>query len=82
MRKILLIVFFFAAAAIAIISLGELERTWSTLKQAEFGFVALAILLLLCWTLNDAAGYRSFSRHGFARKIPAPDLTFILNQFH
>jgi len=59
MRKILLIIFFFAAVAIAILSLGELERTWRTLRQANFGFVMLAILFLLTWTLNDAAGYRS-----------------------
>lgn len=62
MRKILLIIFFFAAAAIAILSLGELERTWRTLQRADFGFMALAILLLLSWTLNDAFGYRSLYR--------------------
>lgn len=62
MRKILLILFFFAAAALAILSLGELERTWRTLRHANFGFMALAILLLLCWTLNDASGYRALFR--------------------
>jgi uncharacterized protein (TIRG00374 family) len=62
MRKILLFIFFFAGAAIAILSLGELKRTWHTLRDANFGFMALAILLLLCWTLNDASGYRSLYR--------------------
>jgi len=62
MRKILLIIFFFAAAAIAILSLGELQRTWHTLRHANFGFMALAILLLLGWTLNDASIYRSLYR--------------------
>ena len=59
MRKILLILFFFAAAAIAILSFGELKHTWRTLRHADFGFVLLAIVLLLGWTLNDASVYRS-----------------------
>lgn len=62
MRKILLILLFFAAAAIAILSLGELERTWRTLRHSDIRFMALAILLLLLWTLNDASGYRSLYR--------------------
>jgi glycosyltransferase 2 family protein len=60
MRKILLILFFFIAAAIAILSLGELKHTWHTLQHSNFIFMALAILLMLCWTLNDASIYRSF----------------------
>jgi uncharacterized protein (TIRG00374 family) len=62
MRKILLFLFFFVGAGIAIISLGELERTWRTLRHSNFYFMALAILLLLTWTLNDASGYRSLYR--------------------
>jgi glycosyltransferase 2 family protein len=62
MRKILLILFFFVAAAITILSLGELERTWRTLRHSNFLFMALAILLMLGWTLNDASGYRSLYR--------------------
>lgn len=62
MRKILPILLFFAAAAIAILSLGELERTWRTLRHSDVRFMALAILLLLCWSLNDASGYRSLYR--------------------
>jgi glycosyltransferase 2 family protein len=62
MRKILLFLFFFIAAAIAIISLGELGHTWRTLKHSNFLFMALAILLMLGWTLNDASGYRSLYR--------------------
>jgi uncharacterized protein (TIRG00374 family) len=62
MRKILLFLFFFAAAAIAVLSLGELKRTWHTLHHADVRFMALAILLILGWTLNDASGYRSLYR--------------------
>ena len=62
MRKILLILFFFVAVAIAILSLGKLERTWRTLRHSNFLFLALAILLMLGWTLNDASGYRSLYR--------------------
>jgi len=62
MRKILLILFFFVAAAIAILSLGELERTWRTLRHSNFLFMMLAILAMLGWTLNDASGYRSLYR--------------------
>jgi glycosyltransferase 2 family protein len=62
MRKILLIFIFFAAAAIAILSFGELKHTWQTLKHAEVGFVALAIILLIGWTLNDASIYHSLYR--------------------
>jgi uncharacterized protein (TIRG00374 family) len=62
MRKILLVLFFFVSIAIGILSLGELERTWMTLRHSELRFMALAIILLLCWTLNEAAGYRSLYR--------------------
>jgi glycosyltransferase 2 family protein len=62
MRKILLILFFFVAAAIAILSLGELKSTWRTLQHSNFPFMALAILLMLTWTLNDASIYRSLFR--------------------
>jgi uncharacterized protein (TIRG00374 family) len=62
MRKILLILLFFVAVAIAILSLGELERTWQTLHHSNFLFILLAILLFLGWTLNDAAGYGSLYR--------------------
>lgn len=62
MRKIFLILFFFVAIAIAILSLGELERTWRTLRHSDIRFMALAIVLLLGWTLNDASGYRSLYR--------------------
>ena len=59
MRKILLILFFFVSIAIAIISLGELKRTWRTLSHSDIRFMVLAIILLLCWIMNEAAGYRS-----------------------
>ena len=62
MRKILLILFFFVAIGIAIISLGELRHTWKTLSHADVRFLLLAILLLLGWTLNEAGGYRSLYR--------------------
>ena len=62
MRKILLTLFFFVAAAIAILSLGELRHTWRTLSHSNFPFMALAILLMLAWTLNDASIYRSLFR--------------------
>jgi glycosyltransferase 2 family protein len=62
MRKILLTLFFFVAAAIAILSLGELRHTWRTLRHSNFPFMVLAILLMLCWTLNDASIYRSLFR--------------------
>ncbi|NTU74395.1 flippase-like domain-containing protein [Candidatus Roizmanbacteria bacterium] len=59
MRKILLILFFFVSLGIAIISMGELKNTWRTLKHGDIRFILLAILLLIFWTLNEAAGYRS-----------------------
>jgi uncharacterized protein (TIRG00374 family) len=62
MRKLVLTFFFFVAAAIAIISLGELKHTWRTLSHSDVRFMALAILFLLGWTLNDAAIYRSLFR--------------------
>lgn len=62
MRKIVLILFFFIAAAIAVLSLGELKHTWHTLEHSNFLFMVLAILLMLGWTLNDASIYRSFFR--------------------
>jgi len=62
MRKILLTVFFFAAAAIAVLSLGELKHTWQTLIHADVRYMFLAILLLLAWTLNDASIYGSLFR--------------------
>lgn len=62
MRKILLFLFFFVAIGIAIISLGELEGTWKTLRHSDIRFMAFAIFLLVCWTMNEAAGYRSLYR--------------------
>jgi uncharacterized protein (TIRG00374 family) len=62
MRKILLILFFFVSIAIAIISLGELKRTWRTLNHSDIRFMVLAIILLLCWIMNEAACYRSLYR--------------------
>ncbi len=62
MRKILLILLFFIAGAIAVISLGELKHTWRTLSHSDVRFLALAILLLLGWTFNDASIYRSLYR--------------------
>ncbi len=62
MRKILLILFFFVSLGIAIISMGELKNTWRTLKHGDIRFIFLAIILLICWTLNEAAGYRSLYR--------------------
>ena len=62
MRKILIILFFFVAIGIGILSLGELRLTWRTLGHADIRYMALAILAILCWILNEAAGYRSLYR--------------------
>ena len=59
MRKILIILFFFISIGIAILSLGELKNTWRTLRHSDVRFMLLAIILLFCWILNEAAGYRS-----------------------
>ena len=50
------------AIGIAILSLGELRHTWKTLSHSDVRFMLLAIVLLLCWTLNEAACYRSLYR--------------------
>jgi glycosyltransferase 2 family protein len=62
MRKTLLILIFIASLTIAILSLGELNHTWKTLNHSDIGFMVLAIILLLCWIINEAAGYRSLYR--------------------
>ncbi len=62
MRKIFIILAFFIAIAILIVSFGELENTWMTLQRSDFRFMSLAVLVQFGWVLNDAAGYRSLYR--------------------
>lgn len=62
MRKILLILVFFLASGLVVLSFGELENTWSTLQKSDFRFMGLAILLMLAWTVSEAMGYRSLFR--------------------
>ncbi len=59
MRKIIIVFAFFIATAIMILSFGELEKIWRTLRHSDFTFLALAFLLQIGWSFNDAAGYRS-----------------------
>jgi glycosyltransferase 2 family protein len=59
MRKILVFLFFFLGIAFVILSFGELDKTFKTLQHGDPRFIALAIVLLLGWILNDAACYRS-----------------------
>ena len=59
MRKTMMFVVFFVLFAIALLSLGELKHTWRTLHNSDVRFMMLAILLLVCWIFNEAAGYRS-----------------------
>jgi glycosyltransferase 2 family protein len=62
MRKILLLLVFFLGSALVVLSFGELEQTWKTLHHSDFRFMGLGILLILVWTLNEAATYRSIYR--------------------
>ena len=62
MRKTLLFVVFSVLFAIALLSLGELRHTWRTLHNSDVRYMGLAILLLVCWILNEAAGYHSIYR--------------------
>ncbi len=62
MRKIFVILFFFVAIGIAILSLGELRHTWRTLGHSEFRYMLLSILVLIAQIINEAAGYRSLYR--------------------
>ncbi len=62
MRKTLLFVVFSVLFAIALLSLGELRHTWRTLHNSDVRYMGLDILLLVCWILNEAAGYHSIYR--------------------
>jgi glycosyltransferase 2 family protein len=59
MRKIIILIVFFLGSALVVLSFGELEKTWITLRHSDFRFMVLGILLILVWTLNEAATYRS-----------------------
>jgi uncharacterized protein (TIRG00374 family) len=59
MRKFLVVLFFFVGIAIVFFSFGELDKIFKTLRHSDGRFIAIAILLLFGWILNDAANYRS-----------------------
>jgi uncharacterized protein (TIRG00374 family) len=59
MRKFILIVVLFLGVALVILSFGELQTIVQTLKQANFLFVALALLLEGAWFVVVGRMYRS-----------------------
>lgn len=62
MRKIIWALIFFLAMGMITISLGELEKTLTTLRHASLVFLLLSIALQLLYFANEAYGYRSLYR--------------------
>jgi uncharacterized protein (TIRG00374 family) len=70
MRKILVILVFFLAMAIIMLSFSELKDIADTLERHDLRFLFLGIMIELAWMLNDAAEYRALLRvMGIEEKI-------------
>jgi len=62
MRKFIFILLIFLSAALVYLSFGELESIVMTLRQGNFWFLALALLVQSAWFLVSGLTYRSLYR--------------------
>ncbi|HLE92100.1 MAG TPA: lysylphosphatidylglycerol synthase domain-containing protein, partial [Anaerolineales bacterium] len=62
MRKVIIVLILFLGAAFVYLSFGELESILGTLRQGNFWFVLLAILIQLGWIFVTGLTYLSIFR--------------------
>ncbi len=77
MRKLIVILVFFLGIALVILSFSELQNIVDTLKQGNFWWIGLALVVQVLWVFNAAATYQSIY-HILGLKDDSSHLWFVV----